>query len=455
MSSAGSLVSSMNTNTRRGKISFVLDERLSRDRMKSITRIAAALRPFADVDVLPGTTTEEDAIKKTQEQQYSLLLAPWYRYAEWKRVDALFGQNRSQGPTFAGYFADSLKLKDLKEPPPYFRSILLDFYQATTEESALLVRSLAFDELRSGVRPLLKPDTPVYADLWSAQASLGSKVDVVLSLPELQNTDWLKRSMAIQICMNALWSMVTQGSQKAIFQVGVDPQCLVLRVCTEISGFSTPKELVKGFWKNGEAGAHPVQVIQQFSDFFRVHPIADTRDVEITIGFLASAPSEKTPHEFHTLWIEPIARDLVIENPMTMKQSPWIRMLPSTPVIPARATTDPNADRKDKFLFEAAQKIKEMRKELAEKDETILELKSGGIGTAAPAAAFAAPPEAEELLETLQERFLDLEHEIATIPPDSPQAARIPKLQERQSAWIRKLGQIVEQFREARKKRVA
>src|SRR3954469_16598766 len=123
-------------------IAFVVDERLSRQRGAILTRVVNSLRTFAKIELIGGRISEDELVQRLEAQPFDLVLAPWYRYLSWSKVEGFFGLTRSSGPTFAGYFCESILPYELGEQAEHFRAILLDFCNLDTHAIKLLVRSL-------------------------------------------------------------------------------------------------------------------------------------------------------------------------------------------------------------------------------------------------------------------------------------------------------------------------
>src|SRR5689334_17435612 len=107
-----------------------MDDRLSREKTHIVARALNLLRQEAQLEILPGETTEVQLLAKLQAPdapQYHAILAPYHKYLGWTRLEAHLGLTRSTGPAFAGYFADPLSLKDLGAVRDGARSTLLDF----------------------------------------------------------------------------------------------------------------------------------------------------------------------------------------------------------------------------------------------------------------------------------------------------------------------------------------
>ena len=461
-----------------GSIAFVVDERLSRERAAILNRSINALRQIAHVEVIPGDIRELDLVKKLELQTYQLVVVPWYRYLQWSKVEAFYGLTRNSGPTFAGYFCEGVLPYELGEQADHFRAILLDFSELATSELTDLIACLVQDIKRSGLRPLLEPSTQIYTENWQGNAGLGAKMDSIMAIPEILNTDWTKRANAIRIALCALWSLVyDEGpgkgellqaiagkSPRAYFQLGVDNSFLAMRLVFSAPNW-TPKDALAAFWPDSKNATAPSQLLMKYSDFLRVHTVSDTTDVEIVVGYYKSAPSVNAHQNVHTLWVEPISANLIDEIPF-MQPSAQARHLKPFPELSADGIAKPSVDptatsREYKFILEAARKIRELKKVLITKDQLLQELRSGGVGTSQPL----PPPDAESLLDAFQERYCDarfqirqFELRIVELQKKGASEAelealrlRIAALTSREQSWIKKIASTLEAYRDAKK----
>lgn len=471
-------------NQKLGKIAFVVDERLSREKSAILTRIINSLRVIATIELISGSIEEDRLLDKLEADKYDLVFAPWYRYVAWSRIEAFYGLTRTSGPTFAGYFCEPILPYEIGETAEHLRAILFDFANLHTSEINLLVKMLIQDTKRSGLRPFFESNTPIYCENWFGSQGLGIRTDAVLSLPGILNTEWIKRSSALRICIGALWSLVyeegpgkgeftqmtTSRTPKAYFQIGMDGACLAMRLCYSMPAWS-PKDTLNIFWPNPKKPTSPAQLLLRYSDMIRVHTIPDAADVEVVIAFFNTAAAECSPEQIHTYWIEPVAANLVHEIPFEAPSpnSPHLKALPmpelQTAVKKTSLKTEDDERKekaKERFIFEAAAKIRELKKVISDRDEMIKELRSGGVGTAPPL----PPPDAEALLDAFQERYFEarfqirqFEIQIAALEekggtPQEAEALRqkMTNLITREKIWLRKIAQTLETHREMKKK---
>ncbi|OFZ79421.1 MAG: hypothetical protein A2583_02955 [Bdellovibrionales bacterium RIFOXYD1_FULL_53_11] len=470
----------MGEATKRDPVAIVVDERVPREKLKLLQRVINEIRSFSMVLAIEGGISEDELLAKLGEQHYKLVLLPWYRYLAWNKIDAFFGTTRTAGTAVAGYFADQVLPYELGDKPDIIRSILLDFTNLITPEASMLTKCLLRENQRTGIRPLFAENTPVYFENWLGAQGLGGRIDAVLGLPEVVSNGWLKRSQALRIALGSLWSLVYEEGPgksqfalaqseaakvpKAYFQVAADAKCLALRLCYNMSSF-LPKDALAMFWPDQKRPTAQTQSLLKYADAVRVHNITDTFDVEVTAFFFQSAPSETSHQQMHSLWLEPLTSHLMTEIPYEAQSpdTPHLRPLPVQQIQTATKVLDDKAQlkAKERFIFQAAVKIRELKKSLVEREEQVKELRSGGIGTAQPL----PPPDAEGLLDAFQERVLDsqyrirkLEQEIATVEQTGDYTGldsirqKVSTLMSREQSWIRKIGEILEICRAAKKK---
>ena len=454
-------------------ITFVLDERLSREKAQLLIRIINALRHLAQITILPGSTRESTLLEKISESAPHLILAPWYRYLAWSKVEAFFGLTRNSGPTFAGYFADQLLPYELGTQADHLRAILFDFTHLRIHEIQTLVRSLLHENMRAGLRGLVGNSTPIYGEDWISPHGQGMRAEAVFNLPSMQSGQWSDRAAAVRICVSSLWSLVfsqgpgkkellelvqaaaSQTKSRATFEVSADQKCLALRLFFYRPGW-TPKDILEAFWPDALKPTAPAQLLLKYSDFLRVHPISNTPWVEVIVGFLQSAPAEISPSELHSLWIEPLSKELV---PATKGNRPLLPELSAVAASDGRPTIlTQKLKVRERQIQEMSERINELRKELYDKCEVIRELRSGGLGTPPKAAI----PDGQTLLDAFSERYSALRQQIqqleleivgAESEGESPLRLRALKkrialVAETEQAWIHKLVALLQTYRD-------
>jgi hypothetical protein len=473
-----------------GTIALIVDERLTRERRGALSRVVTSMRQYATVQVLAGEVDEEQLIWKLQKERFDLVLAPWYRYLDWTKVEAHFGLTRASGPTFAGYASDPIDPSGLGPTPSHLRTMIFDFAETHPHEAALLVRSLLEEGKRTGIRPLLDPTSTIYCENWYQAQGLGSRTDVVLALPELAQAGWLARAPSIRLVLSALWGLVyEEGSGKselnvalnqalaqstgnrtprAYFQVGCDFKTLAFRLCYSMPG-STAKNALANFWPDPLRPTAASQLLLKYADFLRVHTIADGQEIELTTGLFQSGASQKAHRRLHSFWVEPVLPALVAEIPFEAPgpDSRHLKALPSPAVgkTESPAETQAQKDARERFVFEAAVKIRELKKQIEQRDERIDELRRGGVGTAAPL----PPPDAEGLIEAFQQRYFEARHqircfeaEIAEMEKSGATEAEVEtlrqKMQElakREQGWILQLAKTLKDYKAVRQATLA
>jgi hypothetical protein len=463
-----------------GNIVIVLDERLSREKTNSLTRVINTLRTFTTVELLTGKTTETALLTQLDKANYDLVFLPWHLYFSWSRAEAFWGLTRTSGPTVAGYFCENVPTKEFTEQPDSLRTLLFDFANLQGSEIALLVKSLQKDTLRSGIRPLLDVDAKIYVENWFGAQGLGNRIDSVLGLSEFSDPKWSKRGNSMRICLNALWSLIyeegpgkgemgaTLFAPKAYFQVACDRDTAVFRLCYS-SPSSTPKDFANNYWPNSKTPTSPSQLLMRYADFVRVHTFANSSDLEVVVGFMGSAVSEQAHGQLHTVWVEPLAPHLFTEAAFEAPSpaAPRLRPLPNAMAEPKSALRSIHAALTSETPANPAPSsteatVIELKSILKRKEETISELKSGGVGTASPL----PPPDADSLLEAFQEKYFDARFQIRQLELEivamekrgaTPEEftnirLKMEALANREQAWIKKLAGTIELLKTARKK---
>ena len=310
-------------NNKLGKVVFVIDERLRRERSAILHRTVTHIKTFADVEFVRGDLTEDEFIHELNRQADppDLVLLPWYRYLSWKKVDASFGAHRLGSPSVAGYFCDQLLHYELGDSPPSGRMILLDFSNLWPKEAMLLTRCLLRDQTRAGVLPLTEAKI-THAEHWPQRTQLGERLDALARLPQLAEAPWSKRMNSVRLCLQALWSLVFEKGpgakskmldslkSRACFEIAAGPDALAMRLISRQPLVSL-QEWTRRFWFNSVIPAEPEQVLLKFADFVRVLCVPATQDVEITVSWQRSAASDVAHREVHTLWMENISEALL------------------------------------------------------------------------------------------------------------------------------------------------
>ncbi len=472
--------------TKIGKIQFVMDERLSREKNSLLSRRLAMIKHFAEVQVLPASTTEDQMLLKLKEQSPQLVLAPWHRYLAWSRVEAFYGLTRTSGPTFAGYFCEPLLPHEIGETADHLRAILLDFSAPQTPDIAKLVAALLVDRRRTGLTPLVEGRTTIYYENWYSGQGLGHRMDAVMGIPEVALGPFASRGNAIRLCLGALWSLVYDSGPgkgdfsrnigtsmpKAYFQIAADRRMLFLRLIYSAAGWS-PKEVLASFWPRAKQPLSPVQVLHGAAESLRVHWIAESSDLEITVGFNAGLDAESSMEQLRTLWIEPVTTNIISEVPFEVSgpNAASLRPLPGlgqsspssgTPTGASRpgSLTGLSEEHQERLLIDAAGKIRDLKRLVAARDDQLRELRNGGVGTAPPL----PPPDFEGLIDAFKARISDAGHElrqleqqlsfISSTPDEGHRGAELEKLRARiaeatarQESWATKLAELIAQLR--------
>ena len=391
--------------------------------------------------------------------------------------------------------------------------ILFNFKQVTPIEVLPILLSLTQNTLGFGLTHILKPQSLIYSELWHDNQGLGNRVDQVLNIPEITNSNWALRASAIRLLLVALWNLVYEegrgkfdlinqiyiqtGQPLGYFQIGVDSQRLFMRLIYGAPSLNSPHEALKHFWPAQTSPSSAAAILFRYGDFLRIHNLGDTGDLEIVVGLLQSAPSEKAPEQLKAIWIEPIHIENIDEKASISPSpdNPYLRPLPNLPVRPAPLrligkTVEESEFRKFRknYIHGMTQQIRDLKTKIQAKDEKIRELRTGGVGNllktpSTPALASVTPlplttpkpsaatpsltsisdPEAdpESILDLFQQRYTEARHQIqrceqsiAIMTQLGTDPAEIQKIQQtidalanREKAWMKKLTQIIELYK--------
>ncbi|MEO5968859.1 MAG: hypothetical protein ABIQ95_02945 [Bdellovibrionia bacterium] len=478
----------MNTKTR-FSILMITDDRLSPDKAHQLNLTIYDLKQEFQVEVVRRETSLTDdqilamiSKEEAEKNPYHLVLVPLYRYNDWNRPGGLLEANRV-GATLAGYFCESVPLAKIPSSLTQTSRIILDFCNQTSAELIVLIRSLVSDKLRTGIRSLLLPDTSIYFENWYSSQGTGNRFDQVSNLPEIANTKWSERASALQIILSTLWTLVFIGragkpgenappedsTSKAYLQIGADSSCLVFRICFTTFLRLTPNHVIQLFSPNPESPTQPGQLLLRYSDFLRVHTLGDTSALEVVVGLLPSASSEKAHNQLHSLWLDPASENLGSEpiNQLPTPDTPHLRMLPSISriapnlrLIETKQDKNREPDQNDQNISDSSSKIADLREKIKEREEKIKELRQGGIGNTSQI----GPPDAEALLEGFRERYFDAKHQIRQFEveilklqsgggsAEEIQTLRLKMdaLRNREIAWIKKLMATIRDFKNSK-----
>ncbi len=474
-----------------GPLAFIMDPRLPREKAGLLTRSINLMRSFAQVEVFRGDIEEKAFLKHLEKHSFQLILAPWYMYKQWNRVEAQLGRLRTSGSTFAGYFCEPLTPDELGEFPEMLRAILVDFAHLNTGETNRLIRSLLVDKSRTGILPLVSANTKVYHDNWHRGGSFGAWVDGVFSIPELTERDWVGRPNNIRTILCALWSLIYddgtgkreissgahQKTPVAFTQIAADEMGLFFRLCYSVPHW-TPKKALETFLPDPSRPTAAAQLLLKYADFLRVQTISETSDVELVVGLFKSSPADEAPNSMHTVWIDTTTRDHVTEIPQEDPEAYGPQYRPLTKPLTtgqkrASVAYDPDPDPigvDEMYVREAAKKIAALKELLTERDRLIDELKRGGIGDAGAKSKKAL--EYDELVNAFQERYFEtrfqirqFELKIGELEAEAIKGLGAEKLTEaeqlrmqmealihREEDWIRRMSTTIEVFARGKKK---
>ncbi len=452
---------------------MVIDSRLTGIKRQLLAEKLQILSKTAQLELLGPTTTEDEVIALFKTNPYHLILVPWHVYVTWGKMDTFLGSTRTSGAVFAGYMAENVLYPDVEgKKPSSVRATLVDFSTLSSFEILSMIRTLCEGASRTGIRPFLEANTPIYTETWLGNQGMGLRADSVGQLSEIQEHDWQERLNAVRICLTALWSLVyeegpgkTQVGQpthskapKAYFQVAVDSHFIVMRLCLSMYNWK-PGDVVNTFWPRIAEPSSNIHLLTAYSDFVRIMSVANTNDVEIVVGFAKSAPSRKAYRSVRTLITDIVSQDSVIENPSQTSQNPNYRTLPNI-VVQMSKQKERSADFqrvRDRALTDSNELVRSLRKEIFEKDQYLKELRMGGVGQISQAPL----PEVEALLDAFKERLEQSQFEIDQISEKIKdlQAAHAPEqecllvktrmdvLKHNQLKWITQLSEILRFYR--------
>jgi hypothetical protein len=440
-------------------IGFVTDPCLSREKTQIALRALNSLRDFAEIRYYPGTLSEDELVDRVKRETLDLLMIPWHQYIHMQKLEAQFGLTRTHGPTMIGYFAEDVSPVELQEEGHHFRAILVDLNRLATNEAANVIRSLLRDSTRWGLRALMQPATALHFETWSAQVGLGFRIDSVLNLGEIQNSNWVKRSNAIRVLVSALWSLIFDNgpgkadrgrsgadrTARAYFEVGVDGHCLGIRLCYREPGWKV-KDVLSQFWPGALTPSAAGQILYQYSDMLRVHVDPENSDIEVVCTLFPSGPSERSTDLLRTLWIEPLSGMTRLER---------FTETPETQESFHRALVTHH-----ELIGNAAEKIDELKKTIETKEKEVEDLRSRGT---AKENIFIYPSglDGEQLIDLVNRRLAEIKAKMKGLTSqfqalhqdradDLKEASRLLKelreLQAQQKSWIARLSEIVNNY---------
>ncbi len=473
------------------RVACLMDDRLTRERMHQLVRTLGIVKQTTQFQ-LWADLTEAQLLKKVETEKPNLLLLPWHKYLPWSKVDPFFGSNRVGGTLVSGYFAEPVKWEELGTEPGRGRMALLDLAHPTPQEAVQIVTMMADEARRGGLQSWIETGA-AYSDLWWAGSPLGTKIDTVLALPQLAQGEWPKRVPAIRLIMNALWSVIfdegpgkisdlNRRAPKAGFQVGINGYTLAMRLGFMMPSWgtnaSTLKEGLKDLWPDAQQPGRPWQLLHQHADFIRVHSVHETGEIELVVALLASAPSRQSPNRMRTLWADPISVKHIAREPLIPKigdapaaaanaGAPGAGAAQAAgggnPAVQANAILAAVTAERAKFktfLSDTANKMRDLKKAVVDREEVIRELRSGGVGTAPPL----PPADGAALLEAFQQRYFEAQFQMRQIQIQIDRAEKegatplqieqmrkkILALSEQEKGWISQIQQTLITYKKRR-----
>lgn len=450
------------------KILFIMDYQISRERAGLLSRTIHGLKRYFNVELIQNAEIKEIELLNHQLAEFQLVLAPLNLYLTWHKVEGFFGINRTSGATFAGYIAEPISIGDLPGPDSGLRRIILDFVHLDAGEITTLIHALAYENLRTGLSPLLDSQVPIFYEHWYGRQDHGKRVEHFLDLPDIKDTPWNRRSSAIRILLNALWSLIyEEGPGKrdlgslslanqapmASFQAGMDARFLVLRLFFRSYPRLTPKETIQLFWPDPSIPTRSPQLLVAYSDFIRVNSFLENGDIEVVVGLMLSAPSEKKHDQARTIWIEPCSPKLLLEKPYDIPtgDSTRYKSLPDVATAGTAEKAQAGQTHNEKIaretVIDATAKFEALKRKAAEN---------------APAApSRSVGPDPESLLEAFQQRYFEarqqirqFEIQIANIEKKGTRPQELKTLHlkmeallNRQRHWIKRLVEMLESYK--------
>ncbi len=287
------------------KIAFIFDERLSHDRKKIFARTIARLRTKFKIDLLPQEITEAELITRLEDNSYSLVLLPWYKYLSWKKLESFYGSMRMTGPTVAGYFADAILPFEIPELPNYNRVLLFDFYRFEIPEIQMLIQGVISSEERSGFAGLATDSSTLYRFDWFHNPKTTSQcIDVALQNALFQNNDWSHRTTNIRFALTALW-LLSKDALRSQLEMCEINQRLMIKLVFEDHQL-TLHHMMDYIWPHGDHQNTALNELYKNVDFLRIHHFPESHQIEMTAYFTPMAPSIHYPNEVRGIWVEPL-----------------------------------------------------------------------------------------------------------------------------------------------------
>lgn len=454
------------------KIVFIVDDALSFEDSQNLVRSLNMIRQVFSVEIIHQYKISEDKLlSRLKSDIIDVIAVPYKLYQTWTEIDDFLGPQRVSGPVYVGYlwhplsqnqFSKDMELKYVIQPEgvqkelAWVRRILVDFKEISATEILLFFRSLAYDTKRAGIRSWLESFTPVYTESWYSEQGQTQRGEHISNLPEIAQSEWKKRLSSIQLVVSALWGVAIEGvgptdGTKAVgyFQMGFTTHVAAFRMHFPISTYCSPEYIVKQFLVKGSSTMTPPQLLLKFADLIRIHVIPETNDLELFVALFASTGKDKANDRTRNLWIEPLTNRLILEPPFEAPgpNNPELRALPNFSVL--QQVTKP------KVVPEAHEdrRIKELKRQIEERDEVIKELRTGGVG----ATKSFSPPDAESLLEAFQQRYSEAQFQLrqfevelhrmqktgATTEELKQLQLKMDALANREKSWINTLSKII------------
>lgn len=377
-------------------IAWVMDERLDADATKTVSKLHVSLKQTCDVQTIPGTLSQESVVELMEKTKFQLVVLPWYKYLAWKKVEAFYGLTRTSGPTVAAYCVEAIDPKNIPDLPDYPRFYLFDLMKYTVSENTKLIQALIEPKTRAGIKPFLRSTTPIYFYQWDGKEHTSLMLEGWFELPEFVGP-WKDRRHAIATAIGGVrdfvFSTEVSKSGNPFVHFACEPELAIVRIGTLLAT-APNNQTIHSFWLKTKSQLAHMSTASRYSDFMRVQWSSSPHQIEITLFFFQSKPSERaqSPHVKAT-WLEPVSHDLFAQESLLISKSEGVyKALPEITFLNM-------GDARTAGVGE--NKIQTLQKQLLERDQLIRDLKSGGVSQPMKSGL----PDLEDLAEAVKERL--------------------------------------------------
>lgn len=378
-------------------IAWILDEKLDAEATKSALKMMAALKPIADITTFDGTLSQESIVEALEKTKFQLVMLPWYKYLAWKKVEAFFGLTRTSGPTVAAYTAETLDPKNFPDIPDYPRFYLFDLVRFSPNENLKLITPLLSNETRTGIQPLLKPNSTIHFFNWDGRERTSLMLEGWFELPEFSGIYKDRKhaiSSAFEGAKDLLFGSSISTSGMPCVHFGMDAETITVRIGVRLAT-APNNQMIQTFWSKSKLPLSPLCTLSRYTDFFRAQWSSTPHQLDLTLVWTNSKPSERnTSCQMRATWLEPVSADLSREEPLFIAKPEGVyKALPEI-ILMMMAGEDTNASSNPS-------KVQALQKQLLEKEQLIKDLKSGGASVPMKSSL----PDEEALIEALKQRL--------------------------------------------------